>query len=59
MLRGGEVSTITESIEPSVSDVVESAPGARWIVETEPWAKLPDDVIALVATPLVVCAESR
>jgi hypothetical protein len=53
------VSTITESVEPLPSDVVESAPAARWAVETGVWADLSDDVIALVATPLVVCAESR
>ena len=53
------MSTITESAEPSVDDVVESAPTALWAVETGVWAELSDDVIALVATPLVVCAESR
>jgi hypothetical protein len=53
------VSTITEAVEPDVQDVVESAPAALWAVETEAWATLSDDVIALVATPLVVCAESR
>jgi hypothetical protein len=47
----------------SRDDVVESAPTALWAVETGAWANgwapLSDDVIALVATPLVVCAESR
>ena len=53
------MSTITVPVLPHEDDVVESAPTARWAVETHPWAELPDDVIALVATPLVVCAESR
>jgi hypothetical protein len=53
------VSTITDSAEPYLDDVVESAPAALWAVETLDWAELSDDVIALVATPVVVCAESR
>jgi len=53
------VSTITVPVLPHEDDVVESAPAARWVVETHTWAELPDDVVALVATPLVVCAESR
>lgn len=53
------MSTITETVEPHGDDVVESAPAALWAVETGVWATLSDDVIALVATPLVVCAESR
>ena len=53
------MSTIPESVEPSFDDVVESAPAALWAVETEAWVELPDDVVALVATPLVVCAQSR
>lgn len=53
------MSTITESVEPNVNDVVENAPAALWAVETGVWTELPDDVVALVATPVVVCAESR
>ena len=57
------MSTITVPVQPHelphADDVVESAPAALWAVETDTWAELPDDVIALVATPLVVCAESR
>jgi hypothetical protein len=53
------VSAITESVEPNVDDVVESAPTALWAVETQNWTELSDDVVALVATPVVVCAESR
>lgn len=53
------MSAITESVEPFVEDVVESAPAALWAVETGAWTELPDDVVALVATPVVVCAESR
>jgi hypothetical protein len=53
------VSTITVPVPPHEDDVVESAPAALWAVETHAWKELPDDVIALVATPLVVCAESR
>ncbi|GAA1042741.1 hypothetical protein GCM10009557_69450 [Virgisporangium ochraceum] len=53
------MSTITESVEPFPNDVVASAPAAVWAVETGVWTELPDDVVALVATPLVVCAESR
>jgi hypothetical protein len=41
--------------------VVDSAPAARWAVEEHTWSDLgpalPDDVIALVAPPVVVCAE--
>ena len=56
------MSTITDSAEPSAEDtddVVENAPAALWAVEAGAWTELPDDVVALVATPLVVCAESR
>jgi hypothetical protein len=53
------VSTITASAELYVDDVVESAPPALWAVEIQNWTELSDDVIALVATPVVVCAESR
>ena len=56
------MSTITERVipvKPHEDDVVESAPAAVWAVETHAWADLPDDVIALVATSVVVCAESR
>ena len=53
------MSTSTVPVLPHEDDVVESAPAALWAVETHPWAELPDDVVALVATPLVVCAESR
>lgn len=53
------MSTTTERVEQPASDVVEIAPTARWGVETHSWSELPDDVIALVATSVVVCAESR
>ena len=53
------MSTITEGVEPDFDDVVESAPAALWAVETQSWTELSDDVVALVATPVVVCAESR
>ena len=54
------MSTTTEvAVQPHADDVVESAPAARWAVETQGWGELSDDVIALVATPVVVCAESR
>ena len=46
---------------PNAEDVVDSAPVARWAVEEHDWADLApalsDDVIALVATPVVVCAQ--
>ena len=57
--------TMTEAksevqLVPHAEDVVDSAPAARWAVEEHAWADLApalsDDVIALVATPVVVCA---
>lgn len=48
-------------VQPHAEDVVDSAPAARWAVEERAWADLApalsDDVIALVAPPVVVCAE--
>jgi hypothetical protein len=47
-------------VQPHAEDVVDSAPAARWAVEEHVWSDaLPDDVIALVAPPVVVCAELR
>ena len=47
-------------VRPHVDDVVDSAPAARWAVEEHAWSDaLSDDVIALVAPPVVVCAELR
>jgi hypothetical protein len=49
-------------LEPHAEDVVDSAPTARWAVEEHAWADLApalsDDVIALVAPSVVVCAEA-
>jgi hypothetical protein len=60
-----EASVITmtevELTQPHADDVVASAPTARWAVEEHAWADLApalsDDVIALVAPPVVVCAQ--
>ena len=44
-------------VEPHAQDVVDSAPAARWAVEEHVWSdSLSDDVIALVAPSVVVCA---
>ena len=59
--------TMTEAkseaqLVPHAEDVVDSAPAARWAVEEHAWADLApalsDDVIALVAPPLVVSAQT-
>jgi len=45
-------------VQPHAEDVVDSAPAARWAVEGHAWSDaLSDDVIALVAPPVVVCAQ--
>ena len=45
-------------VRPYAEDVVDSAPAARWAVEEHVWAdSLSDDVIALVAPSVVVCAQ--
>jgi len=58
------VATITESpvpAHPHADDVVDSAPAARWVVEELTWSELApalsDDVIALLAPPVTVCAQ--
>jgi hypothetical protein len=57
------VTTMTDAflVRPHAEDVVDSAPAARWAVEEHTWADLApalsDDVIALVAPPVVVCAQ--
>ena len=53
--------TVTEvEAQPHADDVVASAPAARWAVEECGWKDLvpalSDDVIALLAPPVVVCA---
>jgi hypothetical protein len=56
------VTTMTDAqlVQPYAEDVVDSAPAARWAVEEHTWSDLApalsDDVIALVAPPVVVCA---
>ncbi len=56
------MTTMTDAwlLQPHAEDVVDSAPAARWAVEEHTWSDLgpalPDDVIALVAPPVVVCA---
>ena len=52
--------TMTEPVlvQPHEEDVVDSAPAARWAVEEHVWSdSLSDDVIALVAPSVVVCAQ--
>ena len=52
--------TMTEPalVQPHAEDVVDSAPAARWAVEEHAWSEaLSDDVIALVAPSVVVCAQ--
>ena len=45
-------------VRPHAEDVVDSAPAARWAVEEHAWSEeLSDDVIALVAPSVVVCAQ--
>ena len=45
-------------VQPYAEDVVDSAPAARWAVEEHAWSEaLSDDVIALVAPSVVVCAQ--
>jgi len=45
-------------VRPHAEDVVDSAPAARWAVEEHAWSDaLSDDVIALVAPSVVVCAQ--
>ena len=60
------MTTMTEAesvqlVRPHADDVVDSAPAARWAVEEHAWADLApalsEDVIALVAPPVVVCAQ--
>ena len=57
------MTTMTEAwlVQPHADDVVDSAPAARWAVEEHAWADLApalsEDVIALVAPPVVVCAQ--
>jgi hypothetical protein len=54
------VITMTEPVlvQPHAEDVVDSAPAARWAVEEHAWSDaLSEDVIALVAPSVVVCAE--
>ena len=54
------MTTMTEAelVRPHADDVVDSAPAARWAVEEHTWSDaLSDEVIALVAPPVVVCAE--
>jgi hypothetical protein len=62
----GVVSTVTE-VQPwdlpvAAEDVADSRSAARWSVREGGWKQLlpalPDDVIALLATPVVVSAQS-
>jgi hypothetical protein len=58
------VSTVTEPTSSGVpvtaEDVADSRPAARWLVEERAWKQLlpdlPDEVIALLAAPVVVSA---
>jgi hypothetical protein len=43
-------------LEAAVEDVDDSRPAARWSVEESAWQDLPDDVVALLAEPVVVSA---
>ena len=43
---------------PHEADVRASQGGARWSVAEQGWKKLPDDVIALLAAPVVVSASA-
>jgi hypothetical protein len=59
------VVTVTEIevvAQPHADDVDASAPAARWAVEECAWKELvpalSDDVIALLAPPVVVCARA-
>ena len=43
-------------LQAATEDVVDSRPAARWSVEESVWQDLPDDVVALLAEPVVVSA---
>jgi hypothetical protein len=43
-------------LEAAIEDVDDSRPAARWSVEESVWQDLPDDMIALLAEPVVVSA---